>query len=211
MAALPVAADVRAELVNYCGVDSTLVPDAWIDRQITKMVLPYVQKYTRRNLLGTTQTTEFYSGTGGTLLILNRRPIISVDVIRFVANFQAPYVLNLSNIETIYDEGILKAKGLVEDIPGNNYLFPRGVDNIKVTYTYGDNGNIPDDLAQAIVYLACERLLGHVEGMTGGGAPSGVSYTKAYGARGKYTNIRNDLARLAMGIIRQYMTGVVGS
>jgi hypothetical protein len=40
---------------------------------------------------------------------------------------------------------------------------------------------------------------------------SSGGYNRNYGARGKYTNIRNELARWGINLATKYMSGVVGS
>ena len=209
MASLPSAADVRAELENYVGVDSSLVTDTWIINRLTKSIIPWVEKKIRVPIAASSaQITEFLSGTGTSLLILSHKPVLSIDAMVFVSAVNTP---NLSLSYITYDsaEGFIKAKGVADELGGSGYMFPRGSKNIKVTYTYG-LGTLPDDLQQALIYLAAEAVLGHIEGMTGGGTPTANSFSKAYGNRGKYTNIRNDLARMAISILKSYWTGVVG-
>lgn len=210
MASLPTAADVRAELENYVGVDSSLVTDTWITNRLTKFVIPWVEKKIKTPLTaGSIQTTEFLSGTGSSILILSHKPILSIDAMIFVSAVNMPN-LSLSNITYDPAEGFIKAKGVADELGGSGYMFPRGQKNIRVTYTYGF-GTLPDDLMQALIYLTAEAVLGHIEGMTGGGSPTANSFSKSYGNRGKYTNIRNDLARMALTILKSYWTGVVGS
>ncbi len=210
MASLPTAAEVRNELENYVGVDNSLVTDTWITNRLTKFVIPWVEKKIKTPLTASSaQITEFLSGTGSSILILSHKPVLSIDAMVFVSAVNTPN-LSLSNITYDSAEGFVKAKGVADELGGQGYMFPRGQKNIKVTYTYG-LGTLPEDLAQALIYLTAESVLGHIEGMTGGGTPTANSFSKAYGNRGKYTNIRNDLARMAMSILKSYWTGVVGS
>lgn len=155
------------------------------------------------------RSQNFLSGTGSSVLILSHKPVLSIDALNFVSAVNTPN-LSLSNITYDPAEGFIKAKGVADEIGGAGYMFPRGQKNIRVTYTYGF-GTLPDDLQQALIYLAAEAVLGHIEGMTGGGTPTANSFSKAYGNRGKYTNARNDLARMAITILKSYWTGVVGS
>jgi len=209
MASLPTATDVRNELENYVGVDTTLVTDTWITNRITKFIIPWIEKKIGSPIsVSSAQITEFLSGTGSAVLLLSHKNILSIDAVNFISATQLPGV-NLTNLTFDPQGGFIRAKG-VADEANAPAMFPRGHKNIKVTYTYGI-GTLPDDLQQAIIYLAAESVLGHIEGMTGGGSPTANSFSKSYGNRGKYTNMRNDLARMAMTILKSYWTGVVGS
>ena len=210
MASLPTAAEVRNELENYVGVDTSLVTDSWIVNRLTKSIIPWVEKKIRAPITASSaQITELLSGTGSSVLILTHKPVLSIDALNFVSAINVPN-LSLNNITYDSAEGFIKAKGIADEIGCAGYMFPRGQKNIRVTYTYG-LGSLPDDLQQALIYLAAEAMLGHIEGMTGGGSPTANSFSKSYGARGKYTTIRNDLARMAVSILKSYWTGVVGS
>ena len=70
--------------------------------------------------------------------------------------------------------------------------------------------SIPPDVYEAIMYLTAEAALGHIGSRTGGGSISVQGYGRSFGSRGKYTDIRNDLARQGISLLRHYMTGVIG-
>jgi hypothetical protein len=54
-------------------------------------------------------------------------------------------------------------------------------------------------------------LLGFIGARTGGGSLGVSAWNRGYGIRGKYQDIRNDLARQALDILKNYSTGVVGN
>lgn len=205
--ALPTVQDVRDELEGYC-ITSAIVSDAFIQKKMDRIVIPYVQNKARTHLTAPQQITETYSGNGQGLLILNRRNITSIDGIQLVAGNDVSGVVNLASVFLIEREGILKIRsGLSEYFEYRT--FPRGVDNIRVTYTYG--GSCPDDIFEAIVMLTAVHVLKQLEGRSGGGQVSGQSYGRQYGNMGKYTNIRKELSRDAGAILARYTSAVVGA
>jgi hypothetical protein len=180
----------------------------WIQNRLDRFVVPFVEQVTRQSFSGREQITEYYSGNGKNYLLLNRKPIVSLDEIRYVLGGSNFTILNLQNIEVILAEGLLKAKRNYEEA---YYLpvFAKGDYNLKVTYTYGYT-SCPDSVKEAIIYLASEQLLGFIGARTGGGSISAQAYSRNFGPRGKYQDIRNDLSRQAYSLLHPYMTGVVG-
>jgi len=200
------ATDIYAYLEDF-GIDATVISEAWINARRDNFVIPWVERKTRMSLSELTQTTEYYSGNGKNLLVLNRRPIVSVDAISYVLG-GLTNLLNLDNIEVISAEGILKAKRNYEEayyLP----IFAKGDYNIKVTYTYGF-ATIPDDMKEAVIYLCAEVTLGQIANRTGGGDVSTDGCSRSFGDRGRYTVMRNDLTRQAMALLSKYMTMVTG-
>lgn len=180
----------------------------WIQKRLNNFVLPFVERVTRQSFSGQEQITEYYSGNGKNYLLLNRKPIVSLDEIRYVLGGSNFTILNLQNIEVVLAEGILKAKRNYEEA---YYLpvFAKGDYNLKIKYTYGYT-TCPDNVKEAIIYLAAEQILGFIGARTGGGSITAQAYGRNYGPRGKYQDIRNDLARQAYAILQPYMTSVVG-
>ncbi len=117
--------------------------------------------------------------------------------------------MNASSIEVIREDGILKARNTLTESTVIASLFPRGMKNIRVKYTYGF-ADIPADLSEAVLYLMAEMALGVVANRTGGGSLSLQQINKNYGRRGKWSDIRDELSMHALSIIRKYSSGVIG-
>lgn len=197
---------------NGTGVSLTAtyysqLSDQWLHNRIDGMIVPFVEKTTRMNFDGISSVTEYYDGNGKNYLILNRKPIVTLTEIRYVLGGSNFTILNLQNIEVVASEGILKAKRNYEEA---YYLpvFAKGDRNLKVTYTYGW-ATCPDDIKEAMLYLTAEQALGFIGARTGGGTVSVQGYTRNYGARGKFQDVRNDMARQAHAILSKYFTRVV--
>lgn len=181
----------------------------FIQDRIDRFIVPWVQRKTRCNFNGVRTVTEYYSGNGSDILVLNRRNINEVTAIAYVSGNQS-FTVSAASIELIATEGILKARTNAGESMTLSRTFPRGTDNIKITYTYGYD-TCPDDIYDAILYLAAEQALGQLANRTGGGDISTQGWSRSWGGRSKYTHERNDLRRQAIEIIRGYMTGVVGA
>ena len=108
----------------------------------------------------------------------------------------------------IADEGILKAKANFNE---SNYvpIFARGERNLRIQYTYGidDLDNYPD-IKHAVICFTAEKVLGHIASRTGGGSLSVQAFSRQYGNRGKFSDMRNELARDGVALLREYITGV---
>lgn len=204
---IPTVMDIRECLEGYC-VTTDILSDGWIEKRRDAFVIPFVERVTRQHFSGVQSKTEYYSGNGKNYLVLNRKPIVALTEIRYVLGGSNFTILNLQNIEVVANEGILKAKRNYEEA---YYLpvFARGDYNIRITYTYG-YADCPEDIKEAITYLCAEQLLGFLGARTGGGSLTMQSYSRNYGTRGKYQDIRNDFSRQAYALLQPYMTSVVG-
>ena len=206
---IPTAAMIRDFLEGYC-ITAGVISDAWLIKRRDRFIVPFVERIIRQSLMSESTATEFYSGNGGSILILNRRPIIELTSLSYTNYAEInQFVINVQSIQVIAEEGILKAR---YDFREDNWrpVFARGQNNIRVQYTYGYE-TVPDDIQEAILYLCVEQALGFVADRTGGGSSlSTQGYNRSYGPRGKYSNVRNDLYRQANALLRQYMTSVVG-
>jgi len=129
------ASDVR-ELLDGYGIDTDLVKNTWIDNRLNNFIIPWVEKRTRQSFLEIKQTTEFHSGTGSQVILLDRSPIIDLIDIELVRTKGIDIFISLDAIEVIRDEGTLKVKAIIDDFAFSR-TFPRGNKNIKVTYTFG--------------------------------------------------------------------------
>ena len=203
MAAKPTNADVLAYLENY-GIDNTCVSEDWINARIDT-VIAFVKKYTRQTFGGLETITRRYNGNNTKLLILDRKNVIRVDRIQIVSVEQ--YEGDFTKFELEPETGIIRLEGY-ETYRTFEYVFPRGIQNIAVTYTYG-YADYPEDIAEAIILLTLERVLGHVANMTGGGDLNVQAFGRGYGSRGRYTHARNDFKRQAISILNCYKTGVL--
>lgn len=203
---LPTESEILTFLEGYC-VEASDFSAGWLEKRRDYFVVPFVERITRQYFSGTQQVVEYYSGNGKNYLILNRKPIVSLDEIRYVLGGSNFTILNLQNIEVILAEGILKAKRNYEE---SYYLpvFAKGDYNIKITYTCG-YVVCPDPVKEAVIYLVAEQALGFLGARTGGGSLSMQSYSRNYGTRGKFQDIRNDLSRQAHALLQPYMTSVV--
>lgn len=204
----PTATEVRTFLENY-GITTTQLSDAWITARISNFVVPYVEKITRQSFSSVKTVVEYHSGNGKNIMVLDRRPIVSVTEIAYVLGGNTQRILNLAMIETVSQQGILKAKTNYDEaflLP----LFAKGEYNIKVTYTYGTI-TPPDDVKEAMTYLTASRCLTFVGARTGGGSLGIQSHNRNYGPRGKYHDIIMTLDADAHSILRKYSTAVVGS
>lgn len=204
----PSASEIRSFLENY-GIVSAQLSDTWIDARVANFVVPYVERITRQNFDGVTTVTEYHSGNGKNIMMLDRRPIIAVTEVAYVLGGNTQRILNLAMIETVSNQGILKAKTNYDEaflLP----LFAKGEYNIKVTYTYG-YADYPADIKEAVLYLTASRCLTFVGARTGGGSLGIQSHSRNYGNRGKYHDIIQTLDADAHSILRKHSTSIVGS
>ena len=190
-----------AILVSYFCV----VSDTWIQDRITNRIMPWITSKTRQTFDGLSTVTEFYDGTGSSIMILRRRPIVQLLQISYTNVDTNLYYLTPTAIQVIADEGILKAKANFNE---SSYIpiFYRGDRNLRITYQYG-YANCPGDVAEAIKCLTADVVLAHIANKTGGGNQGLPGISRDYGDAGKYTHIRRDLALTANALIRKYMTG----
>jgi hypothetical protein len=183
-----------------------ILSDEWITNRMTRVVIPYIEALCSISFSSDRTFSEVYSGTGSPLLILNRKnikSIVQVELLTGTMNTQ----LNVQSLEILSAEGAVRAKAYVSFGTIAPY-FPKGTNNVKVTYTVA---MAPDDLKEVAIMLTCELVLGQIQARTGGGSFGAESWSRTFGERGKYTDIRHDLTRQSMAIMRRYMTGVTGA
>lgn len=205
--ALPTATEIRDNLEGY-NITTSIMSDTWIINKMNRIVVPFVQNFIRRSVSAEEEITEYHSGTGRDLLLLNRRNINSIVRIELVSGTDIDATINLSSIQLIPEEGTLKVKSGINQYY-NYRVFPKGEKNIKVIYKIG--GTLPDDIKETIIYLTNIKMLAYIEGRTGGGDINTQGWSRNHGNMGKYTNIRNTLNQDAMAILRRYSTGIVGT
>ncbi len=202
--AMPTAKEVFALLEGY-NVQVQL-SEEWVDDKMTGMVIPWVEKKTKLTFDGISTVTEYYSGTGNSILILRRRPIVALLEISYTNIPSDQFFISPLAIQVIADEGILKARANFNEA---NYtpIFARGERNLRIKYTYGSD-EVPTDVFHAVKCLTAAKVLGHIASRTGGGNLSVQAFSRQYGSRGKFSNIRDELARDGLALLREYFTGV---
>lgn len=183
--------------------------DDWIVNTRDLQVIPVVERATGLSLSGVKRVVEIHSGTGSTLIMLNRRPIVDIFSINLITNPQNWVYVSPSSIEPVREEGILKLRAVLESWQNYVPAFPRGKDNIKIDYSYG-YAQAPDDIMRAVCMLTASFALGMLGSRTGGGSLGVQGFNRSYGSRGKYHDARQELDRWAHSILRKYMTSMVG-
>ena len=170
--------------------------------QIIADATTYAEKLTGQGFSGVQTHVEYYSGNGTNELILNRRPVIAVTQIEYTS-YPLDMVSDLTSFDLKTATGVLHKKY-------NDYYFPKGQNNIKVTYTTG-YATLPADLESAVSLLASADVLADEAGMNGGlTSRSVVAYSESYGAGGKYSDTRKKYIGRAMAILGKYKSGMVG-
>ena len=204
--ALPTATEIRALIENY-GVTTTVLSDAWFDATRNNFVIPWIEDKIRKPVTQIAEIEEYHDGNGERVLVLRRRPIIALVSISYtdLPPDQAP--LSVTAVTVLAEEGMLKAKA----VEGGAYsaIFVRGSRNIRVRYQVGYT-EATAKIKDAIKCLVAEQALGQIADQTGGGNLNVQSFGRQWGNRGKYTNIRNQLARRGLALLRSEMTGVGG-
>lgn len=185
------------------------ISDEWLANARDRKVIPYVESKAGVKLGATTRKVEYHSGTGSSLLFLDRRPIVELHSINLVTNPANWVYVSPNSVDVIAEEGVLKLKAVLEAWQAYVPAFPRGKMNVKVEYTYG-YAEAPCDLVDAVNGLVASLALGHLGARTGGGSVSVPGMSRNYGPRGKYGDVRIELERWAVAAIRRYMTGVSG-
>ncbi len=214
-AGLPGPCDVYDLLEGYC-ITNTVVSEEWISSRMYRTVIPWITKRTGLSLGEEKTITEYYSGNGTGIMILNRKPINEITGLEYVS-FADDAVANLiQSVELIKAEGILiSRRRLLESTDPTTFV--KGTNNIKVTYKYGltnlvdSDGNEALDIGEAIISMTAAKVLSFLGARTGGGSPSIQAYSRSFGNRGKYTDIINILERDAYAILSNYFTHTVGA
>jgi hypothetical protein len=206
--AVPTVADIKAVMEGYCEIAYGLVSDTWISNMRDNVVVKWLEGKIGFSLIAEEEIVEYYDGTNSNILILSRKPVISLTKVEYVDRVNVAGQISLSSFVLIADEGVIKALKNNFSLDSQIPVFPKGEQNIRITYRAG-YGTIPGDLNEAIKYLVCEKILSFLEGRSGGGNVSIQGYSRDYGERGKYTNIRNELTRLAMACLDDYLTAVL--
>lgn len=184
-----------------------VLSDGWLINTRDRLVIPWVEKHTRQSFRGIQTITEYYDGTGSSLLFLRRRPIVDLIAISYTNVDSNFYYLTPYAIQVLKEEGILKAKAHFNE---SSYvpIFYKGDKNLRVTYKFGYL-DYPTDVAEAVARLVAEQALAHVGSKTGGGNLSAQGYSRSFGQIGKWTEARRNLAKTALAILKPRMTGSI--
>lgn len=207
MATLPTATECRNYLEGY-GIDSEVISKDWIEDERDNSVVPIVEDIIGRSISVEETIVDYVSGNNTDILILNRREINSIVQLELISGPDIDGTININSVELLPKKGILKAVAGLEQYR-HTRTFPKGENNIKVTYKVG--GTLDDRIAMAIKQLVCVAILDNIEGRTGGGSLTVQGFGRQYGNMGKYSNIRKRLSNKAMVLLRKYKTSVVGS
>lgn len=161
---------------------------------------------------GVQEFTEYHDGSGTSELMLDRRNINALVSIYVISEPNWQFAISTNSVEIIPNQGILRAR-LASDMQfqAKPALFPKGDNNIKVTYLAGFS-QMPADLEIALQLLVQADILGEAAAQAGDPASINVvSWSRSWSnPRGQYGNIRNQWYAQAMDILRGYMSGVVG-
>jgi hypothetical protein len=210
MAMVPTASDIRSILEGYC-ISSAIISDSLIERLRDKFVINWIEAKTGLSMSGEKQYTQYYNGNGKNELFLNIKNVISLDSVEYVIGGDIISDLSLTQFVLDGPEGIIKAIRTDLVTSSASPVFRKGRKNIKITFTVGfEADEIPESLTEGILYLTAEKVLSQIEGRGGGGDISLQGFSKSYGNRGKYTHIRNELARMGLALINDYFNAVVG-
>jgi hypothetical protein len=173
------------------------VSDAWIVNTRDCQVIPVVKSMTDISFDGASETKELHNGTGGKTLYLNRKPIVEVKAL-YAGCLGAAFSHSLADIEVHKEEGTLVTNG----------CFPKGDGNFTVEYSYG-HPDVPDEIKRAVSLFTASLTLGFIASKTGGGSSvSTQGYSRSFGNRGKFTEIRNNFDRWAHVLLKPYYSGI---
>jgi hypothetical protein len=179
-----------------------------IDRQTA-----FIERQVNVSLSGVTEYTEWHDGSGTSELMLDRKNINALVSIQVITQPNWQFSISSSGIDIIPGQGMLRCKAATDmEFQARPPLFPKGENNIKVTYTAG-YASMPADLQQALQLLTQADVLGDAAAQAGDAASINVvAWSRSWSnPRGQYGNIRNQWYSQAMHIIRNYGSGVVGN
>lgn len=205
--------DAFAILDGY-GIDINRVKPEWVDLRMSQYVVPYAERLARTSFSGVQEIDEIHDGSGDSILMLDRRPIVELVSIERIGSADFVTGVDISNIEVISERGMLKAR----QSSGFSCTFERGDDNIKVKYKYGykdvlDSATVdtPADIKEAIVSLTARDIINFFSARTGGGqSVNQTGYSRTFGELGKWHDIKKELLWRALNILQPLGSSVVG-
>ncbi len=142
-----------AKYKSYLGIASN---DTTKDTDLTDLqssVEARVKEYLLRDIESTTYTDELYNGSGWGGLVLRQYPVTAVSSISVYEGIGAGNVETWTTLveHTHYDRKIIPSESY--SVLLENYIFTKGIQNYKITYTAGYS-TIPSD-----IQLACKELM----------------------------------------------------
>lgn len=150
-----------AALKVYLGIASDVTTEDDRLNALLSATEQSIEKWLGRKMLSTART-EYFSGSGRSLLILGQRPVTAVSTVRVDQNGYGGHGSDAFAADTEWELGVdffprsLAADesnpGMLEAIGG---VWPEGQQNIKVTYTAGYS-TIPDDFQNALHVICGE-------------------------------------------------------
>lgn len=205
---VPTVDDIRDFLEGY-GITSTILSSTWVIKRRDNFVIPFVERYIQGSINAENTITEYLSGNGQDNLLLSSRDVTEIVSIEYVTGGDYDASLSVASLTLIPEDGIIKSIANITE--GSSLgVFKKGTRNIKVVYKTG-GATLNPDISEAVIYLCAEQALGFVGARTGGGAITVQGFSRSFGERGKYQDLRNDLKRQAMGILNKYRSHVVGN
>lgn len=172
------------------------VSDAWLIQTRDCQVIPVIRTMTGLTFDGITECKEWHSGTDGRFLYLNNAPIVNVKSINTTEGGISTEAL--AGLEIRKEAGILVTNG----------RFAKGDHNIVVEYSYG-YAETPADIKRAVVLITASLTLSFIASRAGGGSSvSTQGYSRTFGNRGKFTEIKNDFDRWAYALLQPYYAGI---
>jgi len=202
---LPEPADIRAYLEGY-GVTVAIITDDWITARRDNLVVPVLKGIIGYDFVLGETLTEYLSGNGQGVLMLSRRPITALVTLSYTTDIDPTASLK-DSVEVNLKGGMLIAKGYSSSGVVKTSIFSKGTKNIKAVYTVG---GLNDELTELITYQVARKALVFVAARTGGGDVNSQAFSRAFGSRGKYTTLLNEIDRDSHAILSRYTTGVVG-
>src|SRR6185369_15860182 len=112
---------------------------------------------------------ELYSGSGTSEIMLDRRWVQSVEKIELLALPHDILSIPVASIEVVSGRGLLRVRAInLESYTTLAPIWPKGDNNVAITYTYGFE-EAPADVLKAASLLACSFYLTKEGNITGGG------------------------------------------
>lgn len=150
---------------NKMTIDKQLVKDyleisaATYDTLITNLitrVCAFIESYCDRTFTNATYTDEIYSG-GKKFIFLKNYPVTEFTKIEYKSgsNSSPTWTAFTVNDYDLIDERKLRRAGGFA--PGENAVWPAGVNNIRITYKAG-YAVVPSDLEQLIIELVAKKF-----------------------------------------------------
>lgn len=117
---------------------------------LTERVTAWIEKKTGRRLKSRTYTNEITSGWGKSHLMMYEWPVMAVSGVDFILNVAPTSWESQSLTELLIDSYDLRT------VRFRDRVFPKGTDNVRLTYTAG-YVTVPEDLKQLALELVTQK------------------------------------------------------